>query len=584
MTQCVNTFCLQQNSEGSTYCQNCGSQLIISGRLRATKLLSDPNNPFTPPETKTFEAIALDTQETVVLRVVHSNDPQLATALLESVLCLRQVHSVRPNPGIMQLAEKDTEQDEYFTWQVLPGEPPSHFMVARKVEGIPLDQWFDRAGTLDEETAAEWLRQLIEGVDALHKAGFVHQDIKPENIVFGDEYSQPVLIDLGAIRYINPRESINPDIRQGTAEYTVVGTPGYQAPEQAQGYPNHTSDYYSIGRVLIHLLTGQHPMDLPKVESSDGSSKLAWRDRVQISTPLADLIDRLAAANQIYRPSTARDIVEYLNDLQNLPAVRSPPQETRRRWSVTVAQAVAFALVIAGVLLAATTVLSESRSIANRLFSQANRLISTGAHEQAVPVLERAIHLAPDNADIRATLGLAYAISGDIEEAIDSYNAALELRPDDFSIRYNLASVQEQVDPQQAIANYQIAAQERSPVRDDAINNLARVYILQGELAQADVLLRLESEDFITQAVLYKNRGWLRFEQGELEQALVFLRQSIDLDPTRPDAYCLMSIIQRQQGRPSWDDETTCLSLPAPEDKLEVQRWKMQLLTSREKG
>lgn len=576
MGQCVNTFCLQHNPEGSTHCQSCGSQLVINRRLRATKLLSSSSHAFAPREAKTFEAISLETEETVILRVVHSTDLRLTTSLLEAVSCLRLVHSTETNPGIMRLAEADG----YFTWQILPGEPPSHFMVTQKVEGIPLDQWVDRVGILDEETAADWLKKLIESADALHRTGFLHQDIKPENVVFGDDDCQPVLIDLGAIRYINPVHSLNPAIRQGIEKYPIIGTPGYQASEQAEGHPNHTSDYYSIGCTLIYLLTGSHPTRLPTLDSDQDSSRIVWRDRAQVSEPFADLIDRLVATNQIYRPLTASDILGYLDDL---PDADSLPKQTRRRWlNAPLANAVAFFLVTAGVSFVASTAFSVPGSISERLFSQANRLISTGAPEQAVPVLERAAQLAPDDADIRATLGLAYTISGEVDEAIDSYNVALELRPNDPSIHYNLASVYEQVDTQQAISNYQIAAQEGSPIRDEAINNLARVYILEGDLEQADSLLKRRSSDIITQAVLHKNQGWLRFEQGNFDQALTFLNQSIELDPTRPDAYCLMSIIKRRQGQANKADEITCLSLPTPEDRPEVQGWKRQIIRDRD--
>ncbi len=573
MSQCINTLCLHKNPEGSTHCQCCGSQLIIDGRLRATRLLSTPSL-FSPREAKTFEAISLETEEAVILRLVHSTDSRLTTSLLEAVSCLRQVHVVEAYPGIMRLAETDG----YFTWQILPEEPPSQFMVTEKVEGIPLDQWIDRAGILDEETAADWLKYLIESVDTLHQEGFLHQDIKPENIVFGDDDCQPVLIDLGAIRSINPVHSLNPAIRLGVEKYPTIGTTGYQAPEQAEGFPTHTSDYYSIGCTLIYLLTGSDPTRLPTLDSDQDSSKIVWRDRAQVSEPFADLIDRLVATNQIYRPLTASNILGYLDDL---PDPDSLPKQTRRRWlNAPLAKAAAFFLATAGIAFVASTAFSVPESVAERLFSQANRLISTGAPEQAVPVLERAAQLAPDDADIRATLGLAYTISGEVDEAIDSYNGALELRPNDPSIHYNLASVYEQVDPQQAISNYQIAAQEGSPIKDEAINNLARVYILEGDLEQADSLLKRRSSDIITQAVIYKNQGWLRFEQGNFDQALTFLNQSIELDPTRPDAYCLMTIIKAQQ-QANKADEITCLSLPTPEERPEVQAWKRQIIRDR---
>ena len=484
-------------------------------------------------------------------------------------MALRQIHLLSTNPGLMQL----TEKDGYFTWQIQPDEPDSHFMVTQKVEGIALDTWLTQLGPIAEETAVAWLRHLIQSADALHRVGFVHQDIKPSNIIFGEDDNQLVLVDLGAIRYIDAKQSMNVNIRLGTESYPVVGTPGYEAPEQAAGRPSPASDNYSIGRTLIHLLTGVHPLDLPV----SATGKLRWHELTRVSTPLADLIDRLT------QPSSAQDILDSLNDLA---ANTNHADRTARRqgWagSRRIVRLATLLISALGVSLAigSSAALSnlQSKNEANRLFSQGNQLISTGTPNQAVPVLERAIKVEPKNVDIRATLAFAYALSGNTTTAIDSYNIALELSPDNPFIRYNLASVYEQVDPQQAISNYQTAAQKDSPIKADALNNLARVYIRKGDLEKAgNVLKALNSRDSLTQAVLYKNRGWLQFEDGNLDQALTFLNQSIELDPTRADAYCLMAMIKEQQATDAKDDRITCLSLPTPADRPEVQSWKMKL-------
>ncbi len=576
MIQCINTKCLHQNPEGSTHCDACGAQLLINHRLNATKVLSETHNPFAPLAVKTFEAIDVRTHEKIILRVVHSDKPSLTTPLLESVLCLRQVHQLQPHPGVMQLSE----EEGYFTWQILPDEPESHFMATQKVEGIPLNHWLIQQGPANEKPAIDWLAQLVQSADALHREGFVHQDIKPENIVLKELDTQLVLVDFGAIRYIDPSQSLNAEIQRGVQAYPVIGTPGYQSPDQAEGRPNQASDYYSIGRLMMHLLTAVHPTELP----TSASGQLIWRDLTQVSAPLADLIDRLAAPNQIHRPSTAKDILGYLDELRESHSNAS----TRRRYPYPskTARLLAFLLFL-GLPLAVGTgsawSVLQSRSEANRLFSEGNRMISTGTPNQAVPVLERASEIMPESADILATLALAYTLSGDTNAAIERYDQALALDPQNPSIHYNLASVYEQVEPQRAISNYQIAAQEGSPIQAEAINNLARVYILEGNLVEAANLLQFSSEDRITQAALYKNKGWLQYEQGKLPQALASLNKSIELDPTRPDAYCLMSMIKQQQGLASRDDEITCLSLPAPEQRPEVQRWKAALIQRQER-
>lgn len=571
--QCINTKCLHKNSEGATHCEVCGSQLIVNNRLRTVKIISEANL-FSPPEVKTFEAVDVETQEKVILRVVQSENPGLIASLQEAVLALRQVHLVGDCPGIMRLSS----QEGYFVWQILPDEPESHFMASQKVEGIPLDVWINQNKPIDEQTATNWLRQLILSADALHQEGFVHQDIKPSNIIYREADSQLVLIDLGAIRYIDSRQSLNADIQQGLQPYPVIGTPGYQSAEQTAGRPTPASDYFSIGRTLIHLLTGVHPLDLP----ISATGKLRWRDLTQISSSLAELIDRLT------QPSSAQDI---LNSLSDLTAASDADKGAQKndwvRSRIVKIAALLIAIVSVPLAVGTSTALSslQAQSDANRLFSQGNQLISTGTPSQAVPILERAAEIAPEDADIRATLAFAYALSGNINTAVDSYDIALKLSPNNPFIRYNLANIYEQVDPQRAVANYQIAAQEDSPIKEDALNNLARVYIMERELEKANELLKkTSSQNDLTQAVLYKNRGWLEFEQGNFEQASMLLNESIDFDPTRADAYCLISIIKMQQGQPSKDDEITCLSLPTPRDRPEVSDWKHQLIQRSSSG
>ncbi|MEN8443499.1 MAG: hypothetical protein ABG776_00645, partial [Cyanobacteria bacterium J06555_13] len=360
--------------------------------MRATKLLSS-SNLFAHPEVKTFESIALDTSEKIILKVVQSENGLLINALQESALALRQIHLLQAHPGIMQLVE----QAGYFTWQVAPDGPVSHFIAVKKVEGESLESLLDRGEAVSEKTAIEWLRQLVESVDALHKEGFVHQDIKPSNIICRAADNHLVLVDLGAIRCMDASQSLDADIRQGLKTYPVIGTPGYQAREQGEGRPNNTSDYYSIGRTFIHLLTGVYPGELPRFPSGQP----IWRERAQVSQVFADLIDRMAQPNQLFRPETAAAIYEYLDDLEAESAVPPVILKQKRLWGRLPAAAllIAFGLLLLGGS-AALLALLISRVDANRLSSRANQLIYTGQPEQAVLLLEQAVERHPKSVEL----------------------------------------------------------------------------------------------------------------------------------------------------------------------------------------
>jgi len=98
-------------------------------------------------------------------------------------------------------------------------------------------------------------RQLATGVTVLHGHGIVHRDIKPSNIMITGE-GRVVLLDFGLAVEIARDDSLD--------RKTVVGTPGYMAPEQIKAAaPSAASDWYSFGVLLYQALTGQLPFTAP---------------------------------------------------------------------------------------------------------------------------------------------------------------------------------------------------------------------------------------------------------------------------------------------------------------------------------
>jgi serine/threonine protein kinase/tetratricopeptide (TPR) repeat protein len=98
------------------------------------------------------------------------------------------------------------------------------------------------------------MRQLADGLVALHESNKLHRDLKPSNVLVTDE-GRVVLLDLGLVRDMLPQRMIYESIDED-----IVGTPAYMSPEQATGLQiTQASDWYAVGAMLYQALTGKIP-------------------------------------------------------------------------------------------------------------------------------------------------------------------------------------------------------------------------------------------------------------------------------------------------------------------------------------
>jgi serine/threonine protein kinase len=160
------------------------------------------------------------------------------------------------------------------------------FIAMELLEGQPLDKLL-AGGSLPIPRTIEIGIQLADALDAAHKKGIVHRDIKPGNI-FVTERGNAKILDFGLAKLLKGRddgagaETIGDSTNLLTSPGTAVGTIAYMSPEQARGEElDGRSDLFSLGAVFYQMVTGKQPFP--------GSTSAVVFDKILHSAPVAPI-------------------------------------------------------------------------------------------------------------------------------------------------------------------------------------------------------------------------------------------------------------------------------------------------------
>ena len=239
------------------------------------------------------------------------------------------------------------------------------YIVMEYAEGETLSEFLKRSKTLGEADLKAILFPILDGLEEVHEANFLHRDVKPGNIIIRDEDRSPVLLDFGAARQA---------IGARSRSVTSIITPGYAPIEQysSRGDQGPWTDIYALGAVCYHALTGDVPADatdrvrndplVPVAERCAGQasggflaaidlalkvdegdrpqSVAAWRTALSGKTP-----DSAKKPRPVVRPEKGRPPRSRQRTTVDGPPVR---QAGKRKWPVFAAVACVLALLMGG--------------------------------------------------------------------------------------------------------------------------------------------------------------------------------------------------------------------------------------------
>jgi len=238
-----------------------------------------------------------------------------------------------------------------------------HYIVMEFVEGENLEQRLRRQGALDPAAVLSIALQVTAALDAAHRRGIVHRDIKPHNILITPE-GRVKVTDFGIAKAL----SASSDTETGI----IIGSVHYFSPEQARGDPTGPqSDLYSLGVVMFEALTGRRPFEgenpvaVAHKQIYD-QPPLPSDYRADLSEDIENIVLRLLEKSLARRHASAADLRRDLDAArEHLIGAGRPSRGTRRRGrgaAVWVLAVLAIAILCAGVYLY-TVWQRESRKI-----------------------------------------------------------------------------------------------------------------------------------------------------------------------------------------------------------------------------
>lgn len=209
-------------------------EIVLSGRYRILNRLGSGGM------ANVYKAMDLNLQRDVAVKILRTDlieDPNFRARFLQEARSAANL----THPNIVTIYDFGHDSGQFF-------------IIMEYVEGNDLKTVIRSQGQQSVQQAVDLMIQIGQGVGYAHRAGLVHCDLKPQNILVSPD-GRVKITDFGISRAL---ASIIPEERADV----VWGSPKYFSPEQAAGNaPSPASDVYALGIILFELLTGELPFE-----------------------------------------------------------------------------------------------------------------------------------------------------------------------------------------------------------------------------------------------------------------------------------------------------------------------------------
>ena len=254
--------CFNLNPEGAERCSRCGAvlgedaavgflpEMMIADNYRLVRRIGEGGMG------EVWEAVQTSIGRTVAMKFLHAELMKHPTARRRVVGEGRALGKLG-HPNVVNIVECfETENTVALALEF--------------IEGGSLADRIEADGAVPWATAVDWMDAILKGLGAIHRAGLIHRDIKPDNILLAvdedDGHMLPKVTDLGIAH--------DEEGTRLTRDGSRLGTPEYMAPEQIKGLAvDARCDLYAAGIMLYEMLTGAVPFAGTDYDIMDGHMK-----------------------------------------------------------------------------------------------------------------------------------------------------------------------------------------------------------------------------------------------------------------------------------------------------------------------